>query len=102
VVPRRGTDRGQVIAAVRNRLNALASEWPGVAAEESGNAVRIVIPDKHCVGHEAHFAQVTNRFFEYLKSPKSMPAWERPNMLAKYYVTTKGVELSRAKRDAGR
>jgi len=24
-----------------------------------------------------------------------MPAWERPNMLAKYYVTTKGAELSR-------
>jgi hypothetical protein len=38
---------------------------------------------------------VTNRFLEYLKDPVSMPAWERPNMLAKYYVTTQGLQLSR-------
>jgi len=43
---------------------------------------------------EQHFAQVAGRFLEYMRSPKSMPAWERPNMLAKYYVSTKGVELS--------
>jgi hypothetical protein len=24
-----------------------------------------------------------------------LPAWEKPNMVAKYYVTTKGVELAR-------
>jgi hypothetical protein len=30
------------------------------------------------------------QFLEYLKSPGKMPAWERPNMLAKYYVTTIG------------
>ena len=35
------------------------------------------------------------RFFGFLKNPKSLPAWEKPNMLAKYYVTTKGVELAR-------
>ncbi|MGE3808174.1 MAG: putative oxidoreductase C-terminal domain-containing protein [Gemmataceae bacterium] len=31
----------------------------------------------------------------YLARPKELPAWEKPNMLAKYHVTTKGVELSR-------
>ena len=25
----------------------------------------------------------------------ALPAWERPNMVAKYYVTTTGTELSR-------
>ncbi len=44
------------------------------------------------MGHEAHFGQVTNRFFEYVTSPKSLPAWETPYMLAKYAVSTKGVE----------
>ena len=24
-----------------------------------------------------------------------MPAWERPNMITKYFVSTKGTELSR-------
>jgi hypothetical protein len=46
------------------------------------------------VGHEAHFAEVTRQFFAYLKDPKTLPAWEKPNMLAKYYVSTKGVEMA--------
>ncbi|MDQ3684771.1 MAG: hypothetical protein M3430_04120, partial [Acidobacteriota bacterium] len=46
-------------------------------------------------GHEAHFAAVTKQFLSYLKNPKSLPAWERANMMAKYYVTTKAIELSR-------
>ena len=62
---------------------------------QNGNEARIAIPDRYRVGHEAHFAQVTNQFFQYLKSPQSMPAWEKPNMLVKYYISTKGVEMSR-------
>ena len=85
-------------AAVRREVEKLQSRWPGLSFVEQGNEARIVIPAKFRVTHEAHFAQVANRFFEYLQSPKSMPAWERPNMLAKYYVTTKGVELGQASR----
>jgi hypothetical protein len=48
------------------------------------------------VGHEEHFGQVTQKVFEYLKDPRSMPAWEATNTLVKYYVSTKGVELSRS------
>jgi hypothetical protein len=50
------------------------------------------------VGHEAHFAQVTKQFLGYLKELNSLPAWEKPNMLAKYFVTTQGVHESRLKR----
>jgi hypothetical protein len=57
--------------------------------------VRVTIPHQYRVGHEAHFAQVTKQFFEYLQHPETFPAWENPNMLAKYYVSTKGVELAR-------
>ena len=62
--------------------------------ETKGADLRIVIPDKYRVGHEAHFAQVTGLFLGYLKDPKSVPAWEKANMRAKYEVTTRGVELS--------
>jgi hypothetical protein len=55
----------------------------------------VVIPDKYRVGHEPHFAEVTERFLGYLKDRKTLPAWERANMLAKYKVTTEAVELSR-------
>ena len=83
-----------VYAALRKKVSELQSRWPGLAVEETENGARLAIPEKYRVGHEEHFAQVASRFFEYLKAPKSMPAWERPNMLAKYYVTTKGVEIS--------
>lgn len=61
--------------------------------EEKGRC-RIDIPDEYRIGHEAHFGQVTDRFLEYLDG-EPMPRWERANMLAKYYVTTKALEMCR-------
>jgi hypothetical protein len=55
----------------------------------------VIIPDAFRTGHEAHFAEVTRQFLEYVRNPKLMPAWEQAAMLAKYYVTTGGVALSR-------
>ena len=81
--------------ALRRKIASLQGKYPGLAIIEDGNEARVVIPDRYRVGHEAHFAQVTNQFFQYLKSPQSMPAWEKPNMLVKYFISTKGVEMSR-------
>jgi len=77
------------------RIQDLSARYSGIGMENEGDAVHITIPAQYRVGHEAHFAQVTNQFFTYLKHPESFPAWENPNMLAKYYVSTKGTELSR-------
>jgi predicted dehydrogenase len=66
------------------------TSYPGIAIEQHPGEARIVIPEKLRVGHEDHFAQVTNRFFEYLKAPATMPAWEQSNMLVKYFITTSG------------
>jgi len=85
-----------VETAVCARVNRLQATYPGVACETAGDEVHIVIPDRYRVGHEAHFAQVVQEFLKYFKSPKSLPAWERPNMLAKYYVTTTGVRMCQA------
>lgn len=87
--------KGEVLAAARAKVAALQGEFPGVAAEDRGAEIRVTIPDRFRVGHEAHFAEVTTRFLQYLRNRKSLPAWERPNMLSKYYVTTKATELSR-------
>ena len=84
-----------VPSAVDKRVAALQTRWPGLTAVRSGPDIRIVVPEKFRVGHEEHFGQVTNRFFEYVTSPKSLPAWETPYMLAKYAVSTKGVEIGR-------
>jgi predicted dehydrogenase len=74
--------------AVAKRVEQLQSDWPGVGVAGQGGELRITIPDRYRVGHEAHFAQVTRQFFEYLKNPAALPAWEEPGMLAKYFVST--------------
>lgn len=83
-----------VKAALEHKVGELAKRFPGVGTEDQGGQVRVTIPDRYRVGHEAHFAQVTNQFFAYLNRPETFPAWENPNMLAKYWVSTKGTELS--------
>ena len=95
VVPATPALKAEVLAAVQKRIAALQPAYAGVAVEERGGEIWINIPQKFRVGHEAHFAQVTEHFLGYLRDPKTLPAWERPNMLAKYFVTTKGAELSR-------
>jgi predicted dehydrogenase len=93
IVPANAELRQDTFAAVRKKVAALQSEWSGLAVEVTAQEARLTIPERFRVGHEAHFAQVARRFFEYLQAPDSMPAWERSYMLAKYYVSTKGVEL---------
>jgi predicted dehydrogenase len=92
VVPRHTA----VKAALEKKIAGLAAQYPGIAAEDHGSQVRVTIPSVYRVGHEAHFAEVTRRFFDYWRNPGTFPAWENANMLAKYYTCTAGVELSRA------
>ena len=95
VVPDPVAKKDEVEIALRKRIDALQAAHPGLVVQDLGKEFRIDIPEGLRVGHEAHFAQVTTRFLGFLKDPKTIPAWERSNMLAKYYVTTRGVALSR-------
>ena len=94
VVPSNRAASAEVFAALRKKVVELQSRWPGLAAEETENEAHLVIPQRFNVTHEEHFAQLAGRFFDYMRSPKKIPVWERPNMLAKYYISTRGVELS--------
>jgi hypothetical protein len=79
--------------AMSDQMAILTKTYPGLAWNPENG--RITIPEKYRVGHEAHFAQVARKFFDYVRNPGSMEAWERSNMLVKYYISTKGVEISR-------
>ncbi len=94
VVPNADGLREEVLTGLRQQVEKLQGEFAGLGVEDLGGEFRLAIPEGHRVGHEAHFAEVTRQFFEYLKDPKALPAWEKPNMLAKYYVSTKGVEMA--------
>jgi predicted dehydrogenase len=95
VVPNSADGKNQVLAAVEAKVQALQRDFPGIGVEDRGTEIHITVPDPLRVSHEAHFAQVTANFLKYLRDRRTLPAWERPNMIAKYYVTTKGAELSR-------
>ena len=86
--PRRNSSR-----ALRAAVAKLSATWPGLELKPAGAAWEIIIPDKYRVGHEQHFAQVTEKFLRFLAEGK-MPDWEVPNMLAKYYTTTEAYRLS--------
>ena len=85
-------ESGDVFAALARKVDTLQSKFPGLSIHRNGAEARLEIPDRFRVGHEAHFAQVTNKFSEYFQSPNTMPAWEKANMLVKYFITTRGVE----------
>jgi predicted dehydrogenase len=95
VVPVREAEREAIRSAIERRLRELDARYPGLGLEDRGAEIQVVIPEGFRVGHEAHFAEVTASFLRFMADRSALPAWERPNMLAKYYVTTTGAALSR-------
>lgn len=81
------------IQAAREAFKPIADRYPGVSLEAEGSRIHVIIPDSYRVGHEAHFGQVTQNFLRYLKDG-DMPSWEVPNMIAKYYTTTRGWQMA--------
>jgi predicted dehydrogenase len=79
---------------LNTQFATLAAKYPGVTLKKEGTRWEVVIPDHYKEGHEAHFARVTAKFLGFIKD-HNIPAWEVPNMIAKYYTTTKGLELAK-------
>ncbi len=80
--------------AVKATIAALQAKYPGVGCERDGTAWRVIVPEKYDVGHEAHFAQVTENFLRYLRTGH-LPEWEAPGMLTKYATIMKAWQMSR-------
>jgi predicted dehydrogenase len=91
VVPQEADQKSKVGAALARIVQA----WPGAAVEDQGPRFHVTISARYRIGHEAHFAEVTQQFLKYVTKRQAMPTWEKPNMLAKYGVTTGGVALAR-------
>ncbi|MBL8266256.1 putative oxidoreductase C-terminal domain-containing protein [Steroidobacter sp.] len=81
-------------AALTKAIASLQTDYPGVGVLRVGERWAVTVPEKYHVGHEAHFAQVTETFLKYLRSGQ-LPAWEVPNMLTKYATLMQAYRLSR-------
>ena len=64
-------------------------------AVDLGDCIHLPIPGSERTNHEAHFAEVLGEFTGHFRNRVGIPAWERPNLRAKYYITTRAVELAR-------
>jgi predicted dehydrogenase len=89
-----GRDASELAISLKKAITGLQRQFPGLKAEKAGNGWHIIIPDKCRVGHEAHFRNVMEAYLQYLAQGR-LPKWEVPNMLTKYYITTKSLELAR-------
>jgi len=80
--------------ALKAGISKLNEAYPGIEMKKIEKGWEIVIAEKYKVGHEAHFAQVTERYLKFLAEGR-MPDWEVPDMIVKYYTITKAYEMSR-------
>jgi hypothetical protein len=76
-----------------DQIKKLQVKYPGVEGKKVNKGWEIIVPKKYKEGHEAHFARVMGNFLGYFKN-HNMPEWEVPGMLAKYYTTTKALEMA--------
>ncbi|WP_257670383.1 putative oxidoreductase C-terminal domain-containing protein [Parapedobacter tibetensis] len=85
-------DRDAFEGALIKAIEQLAGTYKGLAFESAGDGrYRISVDPSLVTNHEEHFAEVTEKYLTFLQSGK-MPDWEVPNMIAKYYLTTKALE----------
>ena len=76
-----------------SEFTKISEKFPGVELKKLDNIWEVVVPEVYDVGHEAHFAQVTEKYLRFLVDGK-LPDWEVPNMIAKYYTTTRALEMA--------
>jgi len=93
IIAKVGTDMAAFASNLDKAVKSLPQE--GLTIENvNKNTWKIVMPAVLKIGHEAHFAQVTAKYLEYLKDGK-LPEWEVPNMITKYFITTSALQLAK-------
>jgi len=95
IEPVAGTDMAAFEATLSQKVTDLGGKFQGLGVVKVADedAWRIEIPQAFRTSHEDHFREVTQKYIEYLTAGE-LPDWEVPNMITKYYVTTKGLEIA--------
>lgn len=81
-------------AELTEAFKTIQGKYEGIELKKIGKGWEVVIPQKYDTGHEAHFAQVAQKYMGFLKDGK-LPEWEVPNMLTKYYITTQALKKAK-------
>lgn len=91
-----GSDENQFSGNLQKAIEKIQTTYPfvSVSSTSTKGEYLINIPLENREGHESHFRYVAEDFFSFL-THKDMPEWEKTNTLAKYYITTKGIEVAK-------
>jgi predicted dehydrogenase len=94
LIPNTGEGTASFTAALERKLKSLSGSYPDLGFNDNGGSIRIVIPHEDRVRGGSTFGQLVEQFLKYVRDPQSLPDWEQPDLLAKYYITTTAVELA--------
>lgn len=91
-----GLDEKEFSANLQKAVGKIQTAYPFVAVSPTSTKGEylINIPAENREEHESHFRHVAESFFDFLVN-RDMPEWEKTNTLAKYYITTKAVEVAK-------
>ena len=82
-------------ATLRRTLRSLGDKYPALDIKKTDDHEwQIVIPADIIKTHEQRFSSVMKVYLNYLKQGE-IPAWERSQMVSKYYTTTKALEIAK-------
>ncbi len=97
IEPLQGADVAAFEKTLTESLKKVQAKYAGIELKKLDTGWEVLVPEKYHNGHEAHFGQVTERYLQYLIDGK-LPDWEVPNMIAKYYTTTKALDVAKGKK----
>lgn len=91
IEPREGKEfDGKELNSVLETIN---KTYPGIQLRKMQRGWEVLVPEQYKEGHEAHFSRVTEKFLDYLLND-TLPNWEIPNMISKYYITTQAKKMA--------
>ncbi len=93
IKPADGVSHTAMNSAIYTAVLNLQRKYPGITMQRQADRWHIAVPDRYRIGHEAHFTKVTEKYLRFLEEGK-MPDWEVPNMITKYYITTRALEMA--------
>ncbi|HEX2934855.1 MAG TPA: putative oxidoreductase C-terminal domain-containing protein [Bacteroidales bacterium] len=82
--------------AIQLATSKMQAKYKNLAIVKRGKLWEVKIPDVYKAGYETHFEQVVEKYLHSLKEG-SLPEWEVPNILAKYYTITQALEMAAKK-----
>ena len=94
IIPNDGEQPAAFTAALKSKLKDLSGVYPNLGFRKESGAIRVTIPDELRVRGGPRFGQLVEQFLNYVRNPQSLPGWEAPNLLAKYYITTTAVQIA--------